>query len=409
MPRRVHPNALTVGEVALVKAMIQAGDRTDQEIQAYFTRPNRNINHARILEIRQGRRHPEVPAASNSELRAFLQRWPEHDHVTGLHPIDDELVVKAREAMLNAIQVYNNPRAFFRSECFIVLAVIAWTYLLHHHLKLKKIDYRTQRADGSFVMTTHGAFKHWGLETCLDRPDCPIEAPAVANLRNLILVRHEIEHQMTRRIDDSLSAKIQACCLNFNTALKQIAGARCGLDRDISFAIQLSGIDREQRNLLLRDIDLPRNLVAAQEMFEDALPDEITRDQRYAWRVILIHKNTNSKGVADEVVEFIKPGSDLEGSIHRVLQKEVEKTKYRLSDIKLAVKDAGFPLFNQWHHTLLVKELNAKSGNKPYGAFVDLKRQDWRWYQLWLDEVISYCRKQGNRFVITEAKEPPGV
>ena len=109
MPRRVHPNALTVSEVALVKAMIQAGNRTDQEIQAYFTRPNRNINHARILEIRQSRRHSEVPAASSLELSAFLQRWPEHDHVTGLHPIDDELVVKAREAMLNAIQVYNNP------------------------------------------------------------------------------------------------------------------------------------------------------------------------------------------------------------------------------------------------------------------------------------------------------------
>jgi Protein of unknown function (DUF3644) len=407
MPRRVHPNALTVGEVALVKTMIRAGNRTDQEIQAYFTRPNRNINHARILEIRQGRRHPEVPVASHSELRAFLQRWPEHDHVTGLHHIDDELVVKAREAMLNAIQIYNNPRAFFRSECFIVLAVIAWTYLLHHHLKLKGIDYRTQRADGSFVTTTHGAFKHWALETCLDLPDCPIEAPAVANLRNLILVRHEIEHQMTRRIDDSLSAKIQACCLNFNTALKQIAGTRCSLDRDISFAIQLSGIDREQRNLLLRDMDLPRNLVAAQEMFEDALPDEITRDQRYAWRVILIHKNTNSKGAADEVVEFIKPGSDLEGSIHRVLQKEVEKTKYRPSDIVSAVKDAGFPLFNQRHHTLLVRELDAKSESKAYGAFVDLKRQDWRWYRNWLDAVIVYCRKQGNLFVVADSEEPP--
>jgi hypothetical protein len=34
MPSRVHPNALTIGEVALVRAMIQMGDRTDQEIQA---------------------------------------------------------------------------------------------------------------------------------------------------------------------------------------------------------------------------------------------------------------------------------------------------------------------------------------------------------------------------------------
>ena len=149
-----------------------------------------------------------------------------------------------------------------------------------------------------------------------------------ANLKFLIAVRHEVEHQMTRRIDETFSAKVQACSLNFNVALKDLAGARCGIDRDMAFAIQLSGIEREQRNMLLRDLKLPPNLLAAQETFEESLPDDIAKDERYAWRVLLVHKNTNSKGRADEVVEFVKPGSEVEGEIHRVLQKEVEKTKY---------------------------------------------------------------------------------
>jgi hypothetical protein len=398
VPRKSRESTFVRREVSLVKAMIERGDLNDQAIQAYFTRPGRTVNHARVHEIRRGKRYADVPPATERELRAFIASWPGHDYVTGLHPEDDELVVKAREAMLNAIQGYNNPRALFRSECFIVLAVVAWTYLLHWHFRKVGVDYRSKRDDGTLLTTTHGAVKHWELETCLKQAECPLEGPVKANMRFLIAIRHEIEHQMTKRIDDAMSAKIQACCLNFNSALKSMAGERCGIDRDTAFAIQLAGIEREQRNMLLKDLDLPPSLLAAQEAFEDSLPDEITRDERYAWRVILIHKNTNSKGAADEVVEFVRPGSDLEGEIHRVLRAAVEKTKYRPSDIVSAVQDAGFPRFKQHHHTLLVKAMDAKDKRKPYGAFVDIHERDWRWYKPWLDEVLKHCRKNAAEF-----------
>ena len=80
-------------------------------------------------------------------------------------------------------------------------------------------------------------------------------------------------------------------------------------------------------------MDLPPSFVAVQAAFERDLPDEIIRDERYAWRVMMVHRNTNSKGAADEMVEFVRPGSDMEGEIHRVLVKEMEKRKYRPSDI----------------------------------------------------------------------------
>ncbi len=394
MAKRSRTNILNRAEVALVKAMLRGAELPDQSILAYFTRPGRTVNHARIHEIRQGKRFDDVPAASERELKAFLARWPEHDAVTGLHPEGDELVIKAREAMLNAIQGYNNPRAVFRSECFIVLAIIAWTYLLHWHFKKLGIDHRCRKDDGTVLTTRHGAEKHWELESCLDNPECPLDEAVKANLRFLIAIRHEIEHQMTRRIDDTFSAKIQACSLNFNAALKNMVGERCGIDRDMSFAIQLSGIEREQRNMLLRDLKLPPNLLAVQEAFEGSLPDDIANDERYAWRVILVHKNTNSKGRADEVVEFIKPGSEVEGEIHRVLQKEVEKTKYRPSDIVAEARRQGFPRFNQHNHTLLVRELDARNPKKQWGAYIDLQEKDWRWYRPWLEEVLRRCTER---------------
>ena len=47
-----------------------------------------------------------------------------------VHSIKTELLTKSREAMLSAVGIYNNPNIKFKSETFIVLAIIAWTYLM---------------------------------------------------------------------------------------------------------------------------------------------------------------------------------------------------------------------------------------------------------------------------------------
>src|SRR3974390_675465 len=54
----------------------------------------------------------------------------------------NELLKKAREAMLTAVQIFNNPHVEFKSELFIVTTIIAWTYLLHAYYRRKHIDYR---------------------------------------------------------------------------------------------------------------------------------------------------------------------------------------------------------------------------------------------------------------------------
>lgn len=90
-----------------------------------------------------------------------------------------EFVKKAREAMLSAVQIYNNPHVEFKSELFIVTTVIAWTYLLHAYYRKRQIDYRQvdSRAKGKkrkFLRTHRGAVRHWSLEECLIHKDCPL-------------------------------------------------------------------------------------------------------------------------------------------------------------------------------------------------------------------------------------------
>ena len=78
-----------------------------------------------------------------------------------------ELIRKSREAALSAIRTYNDPLIRFKSETYIVLMMIAWTYLLHAYYRSKKIDYRyfdQLQKRRRFHRTKRGAYKYWELE-----------------------------------------------------------------------------------------------------------------------------------------------------------------------------------------------------------------------------------------------------
>lgn len=70
-------------EIALVKAMLATKRYNDQDVLAYFTRPTRSINHRVISQIRTETKHKAAKAASDEQLREFLQCWPEVDPKRG--------------------------------------------------------------------------------------------------------------------------------------------------------------------------------------------------------------------------------------------------------------------------------------------------------------------------------------
>jgi hypothetical protein len=197
---------------------------------------------------------------------------------------------------------------------------------------------------------------------------------------------------MTRRIDDVISAKLQACCLNFNTALKSMFGAEYGLDRELGVALQFSGIAKSQRDLLLKDSNLPAHLVAAHPAYEDALPDEVIKDPKYAYRVAYVERSVNSKGKADQVVEFIRPESAEGQEIASVLVKESERKKYKPKDIVDLMPAEGHRNFKIYDHQLLWQAADAKNPAHKFG--VELRPGDWWWYDKWLDHVRTRLAAQ---------------
>lgn len=309
-----------------------------------------------------------------------------------IHSVQNELLRKSREAALAAVQIFNNPQILFKSELFIVTIIIAWTYLLHAYYRKHSIDYRYFRENGrrkSYDRTKGGAYKYWELERCLNDDSSPVDSLVAQNLRFLIGLRHEIEHQMTTRIDSSLSAKFQACCINYNNDIKTFFGEKFGIDQHLAFSLQFSAISHEQKDIL-SDKSLPRNISAFIEDFESQLSEIDYNSPRFAYRLIFVPKLANRKGQADEVIEFVKADSELAQEVNKTYAviKETEKPKYLPSEIVKIMKREGFIWFSISMHTDLWQSSTAKDPAKGFGTQI---AKTWYWYDSWVTKVREWC------------------
>lgn len=312
--------------------------------------------------------------------------------------IKNELLDKSREAMLAAVQIFNNPQISFKSELFIVTACIAWTYLIHAYFRSINEEYRYFQQAGSrrrFDKTVRGAFKHLGLEDCLNHAKCPVDRNAINNLKFLIGIRHEIEHQMTSRIDDALSAKFQACCLNFNHYIKTLFGAEYGIDKHLSFSLQFTAIRPDHVEQLNADVSLPSNLSKYITAFESALDDAQLNDPAFAYRVLFVPKLAKRKGQADHVIEFVKADSDMTQEVNKIYFKEREKEKVLPADVVKTMQAEGFKKFRIHEHTTLWQKMDAKKASKGFGTQV---AKTWYWYQSWVEEVRKHCNENKSRY-----------
>ena len=216
------------------------------------------------------------------------------------------------------------------------------------------------------------------------------------NLRFLIGIRHEIEHQMTSRIDTTLSAKFQAACLNFNRYIKSLFDEKYAIDRHLSFSLQFSAISKAQVDQLDGE-NLPAHISGYITDFESELSDDEYNSQAFAYRVLFVAKTANHKGQADTVIEFVKPGTELAQSVNKTyaLIKETERPKLLPSQVVSTMNKEGFSRFKMSDHSDLWRAMAAKDPSKGFGVQV---AKTWYWYERWLDEVRKHCNENRTKY-----------
>ena len=204
---------------------------------------------------------------------------------------------------------------------------------------------------------------------------------------------------MKSRIDNTLSARYQACSLNYNDAVKSLFGDDLGIDKYLSFSLQFSSLGEEQAKTMAdyKDI-LPANIAQFIEDYDGSLNEAEYNSPKYAYRVLYTQKKTGNPGKADQVIEFVKPGTEMSDQINKAYStiKETEKTKYKPKKIVEQMCREGFVNFGITDHTKLWQAKNAKSPNQGYG--VDVEGGGWFWYESWLTVVRQHCEGNKKKF-----------
>lgn len=308
-----------------------------------------------------------------------------------------ELIRKAREAMLSAVQIYNNPLITFKTESFIVLSIIAWTYLLHAHYRAVKIDYRYSTPAGrrkKYVRNADGSIRYWDLKECISNAASPLDKNTTNNLEFLIGLRNQIEHRKATGLDSFLSARYQACALNFNFYLKKLHGGKFGLDNNLALSLQFAELDLTQA-VTIRDKEgrIPPSIISYIATFDSRLtPAEISND-RYAYRLLFVKVAAKRQGQADRVIEFVDPKSELAKNISREywVKQETEKPKLSATQVIRKVHAAGFRHFEMYQHTLFWKAHDGKNPDKGFGTTVV---KTWYWYENWVSYIIGELEKE---------------
>lgn len=306
----------------------------------------------------------------------------------------DELLKKSREAMLAATQIFNNPLITFKSESFITLAIISWTYFFHAYYQKQGIDYcyfKLKNGRKYYETTKNGAIKHWELERCLNDDNSPVDYATKSNLKFLIGIRHEIEHQMTNSIDEFIGAKLQACVLNYNYYIKQLFSEKFSLDKELSLSISIAEIDPTKAKK--KHLGMNENVERFVSEFENEIGDEVYANPRYSYRIMYLPINTNSKGQADKIIEFRKLTDDQKEKITDIVVfKDREKPKYKPKKIVEMMKAEGFSDFTMGKHTKLWQSLRDNGVDLlQYG--VKLSDGSFYWYENWVERVRTYCKE----------------
>jgi hypothetical protein len=122
MNARKRAGGLIGEEKRIVKALLASGMR-NQDIQALVNRGrDATINSARITGVKHDH---SIKPASEDEVLFYKKRKRSYDWQTGLNLYEDERLIRAREAMIVAVDIFNSPSCRFKTEIFAVLTNIA--------------------------------------------------------------------------------------------------------------------------------------------------------------------------------------------------------------------------------------------------------------------------------------------
>ena len=382
MALRKREGALTSKEKRIVKGLLNKGWR-NQDIQALLNiGRDATVNSARVTEVKN---NDQQRPASDDEIAFFEIRKDSYDQQTGLNKVDDERLIRAREAMILAVQIYNSSALNFKSEVFAVLANIAWTYLLHEFYDRKVIPI-TQSSGRSLL-----------LSQMVKMEASPLSDGMKNNLSSIMTIRDEVEHKLLGKGDLKWQGLFQACCLNFDNVLCAQFGEKLTLSKDLSFALQFQKMNVDQL-ATLNKYEIPQHIESIDARISQVLSPEQLSDLEYQFRVIY---TLDSASKSRAHFEFVRPDSDEGKEIRNILVQYKTADHlypYKPKQVCALVHELTKKPFSIHHHTQAWRLLEVRPGtdakqpentNKEYCIYHSA-HGDYTYSDKWVERLIEY-------------------
>ena len=370
--------SLTPTEKRIVKALLSKGQRA-QDIHALInTGRTPTVNAGRVSAVKNS----GIPPADDAELARFELEKSLLDLQTGLSPFSDERLVRAREAMLLGIQIFNMPLLRFKVEVFSVLSNIAWTYILHEYYEREKV--RITHSDGSSLL----------LSQMTKRSDVPLTKGVVDNLVAMKLIRDSVEHKLLGSLGQTFYGIFQANCLNFENTLIRLFGERLSLGKELNYALQLSRMSMEQAKAL-QSADAVGPIQSIDSELAKLFSADAMSDPEFKFKVNYSLEKA-SKG--DSHFTFT---NNIGGSLpHNVLVQKVasdENWPHKPGSVVKEVRQRTGKNFTSHNHTQAWRKFGArpKSGakhpasTKPKFCTYHAAHNDYTYSDAWIDELCS--------------------
>jgi Protein of unknown function (DUF3644). len=318
----------------------------------------------------------------------------------------EELVIKARDSAILAVDIYNRPIASFRSQGYIVMMIIAWTALFHAIYELNEIDYFYKSKDGSDEMID-GDKKAWELDRCLVKCEETISDASKKNLRLFIMLRNKIEHRYVPAFDFDIFGECQAMLLNFESLIVEKFGVYYALNNSLSFPLQTSSVRHGAQIETTKKIQSQHygELKQYIEAYRGALDDDVYSNSQYSFRVFLIPQLGNHQSSSDCAIEFIHYNPNepsefeaLKRDIALIKEKRVpvaNQGKYKPRMVCDSLSERLGSKVNLSLHTSAWKIFNVrKQGNQAEGCDTkycqfDEAHQDYVYTQEWIDFLFD--------------------
>lgn len=221
-----------------------------------------------------------------------------------------QLLNKAKDSALMAVEFYNKPAVTFKSEGFIVMMCIAWTSLFHAYFFKNKIKpYYRKTGTGKrsrFIKIKEKIsntkeiedYKWWELQECIKEYFNDKNNPVRKNLEFFAGIRNLIVHRSIPELDANLYAECQANILNFNSFLIKNFGEKHRIDYLLSFSLQLFNQPKNFMEASKKELKKKNatEIVEFIKSFRSSLTDDIFNSPEYAFKAVLIQvKNHESK------------------------------------------------------------------------------------------------------------------